>query len=147
MSCETETVEVLRETGQKATPQRLMILSALRHAGGHVTAGRIHEQVQKAYPTVDISTVYRNLGVLKDLRLVSETDMGAGDTTYEWIAASARHHHLVCRECDGVTELDHEYLANLGAEILAKSGFEPDLDHFAIFGLCSHCRELPNVTR
>ena len=39
--------EVLRETGQKATPQRMMILAALRHAQGHVTAGDIHEQVQR----------------------------------------------------------------------------------------------------
>ena len=144
MSCETQTVEVLRETGQKATPQRMMILSALRHAQGHVTAGDIYEQVHREYPTVDISTVYRTLGVLKDLRLVSETDMG-GDTTYEWVQARGRHHHLVCRECDRIVELDHEYLESLGAEILAKSGFKPDLDHFAIFGLCSDCQELPKV--
>ena len=144
MSCETQTVEVLRETGQKATPQRMMILSALRHAQGHVTAGDIFEQVHREYPTVDISTVYRTLGVLTDLRLVSETDMG-GDTTYEWVQARGRHHHLVCRECDRIVELDHEYLESLGSEILAKSGFKPDLDHFAIFGLCSDCQKLPKV--
>ena len=85
MSCETETVQVLRAGGHKATPQRLMILSALRHSDGHLTAGEIFEQVRVDYPYVDISTVYRTLGVLKELRLVSETDMGTGDTSYEWV--------------------------------------------------------------
>ena len=80
MSCETDTVNVLRTTGQKATPQRLMILAALRHGSGHLTATDIFGEVQIEYPYVDISTVYRTLGVLKDLRLVSETDMGKGDT-------------------------------------------------------------------
>ena len=141
MSCETETVQVLRKTGHKATPQRMMILSALRHADGHLTANDIYEQMRVEYPYVDISTVYRTLGVLKELRLVSETDMGVGDTTYEWVRQQKRHHHLICRNCDSVASLDHTYLEDLGAEILAESGFQPDLDHFAIFGLCAECHE------
>ena len=40
MSCETETAVVLRDAGQKITPQRMLILSTLRHAGEHVTATR-----------------------------------------------------------------------------------------------------------
>lgn len=140
MSCETETVEVLREAGQKLTPQRLMILSALRHAGGHLTASEIFQEVQKEYPYVDISTVYRTLGVLKELRLISEADLGAGDATFEWLTEDKRHHHLICRNCDAVVELDHKFMESLGDEIMAESGFEPDIDHFAIFGICAACR-------
>ena len=139
MSCETDTVSVLRSAGHKATPQRLMILGTLRHGTGHLTANDIHGEVQKAYPYVDISTVYRTLGVLKELRLVSETDMGQGDTTYEWVRQQGLHHHLICRRCDAVTSLDHRYLEDLGAGILTDSGFLPDLDHFAIFGICGAC--------
>ena len=140
MSCETETAQVLREAGQKTTPQRLMILSALRHADGHLTANDIFEQVRMEYPYVDISTVYRTLSVLTELRLVSDTDMGTGDTTYEWVREQRRHHHLICRGCDNVVSLDHQYLEDLGAEIFAESGFKPDIDHFAIFGLCASCQ-------
>ncbi len=140
MSCETDTVKVLRNTGHKATPQRLMILGALRHASGHLTANDIHSEVQEEYPYVDISTVYRTLGALKELRLVSETDMGKGDTSYEWVQQQGLHHHLICRKCDVVTSLDHHYLEDLGTEIMTESGFKPDLDHFAIFGLCADCR-------
>ena len=139
MSCETETVTVLREKGHKATPQRLMILAALRHAEGHLTASEIYDHVVQEYPYVDISTVYRTLAVLTDLRLVSETDMGVGDTAYKWVARAGRHHHLICRRCGAVGSLDHHYLEDVGAEILSESGFRPDLDHFAIFGLCADC--------
>ena len=141
MSCETETVQVLRERGHKATPQRLMILSALRHAEGHLTAGEILAKVRLDYPYVDISTVYRTLGVLKELRLITEADMGTGDMTYEWVRQQARHHHLICRQCGAVASLDHRYLEDLGAEIMAESGFKPDIDHFAIFGLCAACQK------
>ncbi len=138
MSCETETVEVLRGSGHKMTPQRMMILSSLRHASGHLTAADIFERVKAGYPYVDISTVYRTLTVLKDMRLVSETQMGDGDAAFEWVAKD-RHHHLICRGCDGVTEFDHQHLEHLGEQIRAETGFQADINHFAIFGLCATC--------
>jgi Fur family transcriptional regulator, ferric uptake regulator len=142
MSCESETIDTLRGSGHKMTPQRMMILTSLRHAKGHLSAADIYDQVREAYPYVDISTVYRTLTVLKDMRLVSETHMGGGDATFEWVATEL-HHHLICRKCDQVTQIDHRYLDKLGVEIKKATGFRADIDHFAIFGLCADCqREL-----
>ncbi len=142
MGCEAETVDLLRGSGHKMTPQRMMILNSLRHATGHLTAADIYERVKDAYPYVDISTVYRTLAVLKEMRLISETDMGVGDATFEWVGAE-RHHHLICRKCNGVTRLDHRYLAEVGARIATALGFRADLDHFAIFGVCAQCQREP----
>ena len=139
MSCEDETIQTLKESGHRPTPQRLMILSEVRHADGHLTAAQILDRVKVSYPYIDPSTVYRTLSVLKQMRLVSETDMGGGESTYEWMMEQARHHHLICRDCDRVTLLDHKYLASLGTELLDDHGFQADIDHFAIFGLCEEC--------
>ena len=138
MSCEKQSVAVLRESGYKLTPQRLMVLSVLRHARGHLTASDIFSKVQEVYPYVDISTIYRTLNVLKDLRLVNEINLGSEENTYEWVTAQ-RHHHLICRTCGQVTTLDHRYLEDLGTEILDDYGFRADIDHFAIFGVCAGC--------
>lgn len=140
MSCRAESAELLRKSGHKATRQRLAILTTLRHAGGHVTASEIYERVKGSYPYVDVSTVYRTLGVLKEMRLVAETDMGTGESTYEWIRPR-RHHHLICRNCDRVISIDHACLEELGAHLFEEHDFLADLDHFAIFGLCRRCAE------
>ncbi|MCC6383021.1 MAG: transcriptional repressor [Dehalococcoidia bacterium] len=142
MSCEEETAETLRRAGHKLTPQRLLIVRALRHAGGHVSAGQIAEQVREAYPFVDVSTVYRTLDVLKRMRLVTVTDMGCGDVVFEW-APERPHHHLICSSCGMVAELDHSYLDAVAARVESEFGFVADLDHFAIFGLCRECRIEP----
>ena len=118
MSCEAETIDVLRASGHKMTPQRMLILTSLLHAPGHLSAADIYERVKEQYPYVDISTVYRTLTVLKDMRFVSETHMGGGDATFEWVAPE-RHHHLICRKCNGVTLLDHHYLEDLGDAVRA----------------------------
>ena len=146
MSCEQATARALRESGHRLTPQRLMILSAVRHAAGHVTAAEILDQAKETYPYLDVSTVYRTMGVLKEMRLVSETDMGGGEYQYEWIERK-RHHHLICRSCDRVVLLGHKYLEDLGTGILDDHGFQADIDHFAVFGLCKKCRSAATTDR
>ncbi len=48
--------------------------------------------------------------------------MGGGDAAFEWVGVE-RHHHLICRKCNGVTLLDHHYLERLGAQIATDLGF------------------------
>ena len=139
MSCEKDTAVILREAGQKVTPQRVIVLCAVRHAGAHVTAPRIIDDLQEAHPYIDASTVYRTLASASDLGLVSETDMGAGDTEFEWVGVN-RHHHLICRACGGVESLDNSYLDSLATLLYEEQGFQADLGHFAIFGVCKECR-------
>ena len=120
------------------TPQRLLIVRSLRHAGGHVTAAQIADDVRREYPFVDVSTVYRTLDVLRRMRLVTGTDMGSGDDVFEW-SPEQPHHHLICSSCGEVLELSHGYLAKLEDQIERDFHFQPDLHHFAIFGLCEEC--------
>jgi len=140
VSCEKDTADLLRSAGQKVTPQRLLILGCLRHAGGHVTAGQILNEARRSYPYVDASTVYRTLAAAKELRLVSETNLGAGDNLFEWLGGD-RHHHLICRACGQVSSLEERHLDALTSTLRQETGFQADLDHIAIFGLCRACSE------
>jgi Fur family transcriptional regulator, ferric uptake regulator len=139
MSCEAESAEILRASGHKLTPQRLSVVTALRHAEGHRSAAQVLEEVQRTYPFVDISTVYRTMSVLKDLHLISETDMGAGELAYEW-SADDPHHHLICRNCGTVQQLDPQALDRLAQTLEGDYGFRADIEHIAIFGLCQRCQ-------
>lgn len=138
MSCEGEAVTILRESGHKLTPQRLMVVSALRHANCHLSAAQILEEVQRVYPYVDVSTVYRTTAMLKDLHLITETDMGGGELTYEW-ASGEGHHHLVCRRCGHEQQLEHGALDRLSQRLLDEYGFRADIEHLPIFGICQQC--------
>jgi Fur family transcriptional regulator, ferric uptake regulator len=140
MSCERDTAILLREAGQKVTPQRILILCAVRHAGAHVTASSVIDALHNDHPYIDVSTVYRTLASATDLALVSETDMGSGESEFEWIGRN-RHHHLICRNCGGVISLDNTYLDGLATLLYEELGFQADLGHFAIFGVCKRCQE------
>ena len=138
MSCEHATSAALRDRGYRMTPQRQLIVSALRHSGGHRTAQELLRAVRQTYPSVDVSTVYRTMAALKEIRLVTETDLGQGESAFEW-RDPRPHHHLVCERCGSSRALDHRYLERLGEALQQDLGFDADLDHFAIFGTCAEC--------
>ena len=133
-------MESLREVGYRLTPQRMLIVAIIHDSKGHVTAEDVHTRVTEQYPFVDISTVYRTLQLLKKLHLVNETDLGGGRVEYE-LAQEARHHHLVCRRCGATSPLDDEMIDPLRARLLKKHGFQADMEHFAIFGVCRTCAD------
>ena len=130
----------LSKQGYRLTPQRLMILEAIENSDDHISAEEMYSQVIARYPNVNISTVYRTLDLLKQLALVTETDLGGGRFRYH-PANKGRHHHLVCRQCGAVIDLDELLLAPLEQALLREHGFAADLRHLAISGLCSGCRQ------
>jgi Fur family ferric uptake transcriptional regulator len=131
-------IEELRERGYRLTPQREMIVEAIAHAGHHVTAEEVFEQVQARTSAVNVATVYRTLDLLVDLGLVSRADLGGGKVCYASVNHGP-HCHLVCKQCGCIIEADHDLIAPLEDRLRQKHGFFADLHHFAISGLCAGC--------
>jgi len=136
---ETRTADYLRQLGYRLTPQRLMVLSSLASTPSHVSAEEVHAHVCQRYPDMPLSTVYRVLELLDHLNLVTRTDLGDGRVRYH-LMEGRRHHHLVCKGCGSIVEMDASLLAPLQAALQERYGFRASLNHFAIFGRCQRCQ-------
>ena len=136
MSCH----KVLREKGYRLTPQRMLVIESLHEADSHISAEEIYEQLHSRYPYSNISTVYRTLELLEELNLVTETNFGEGRVRYH-VAEKGHHHHLVCRTCGKITDLDESVLYSLRDALFRDYDFDADLRHLAISGECSDCRK------
>ena len=80
-----------------------MVLEVLAAHPGHITAEKVLNAVQKRYPYVNKTTVYRTLELLTELGLASMTHMGGNQYEYELLESP--HHHLICKVCGDVIEL------------------------------------------
>ena len=116
-----------------------MVVEALHSVDQHISAEEIYTQVRGKYPYANISTVYRTLELMKELGLVTEIALGDGRVRYH-PAEKGHHHHLVCQKCGGVIDLPESALLPLKEALSEDYGFEADLRHLAIFGLCSECQ-------
>jgi Fur family ferric uptake transcriptional regulator len=130
--------EQLRAQGYRVTPQRQLVLEAVTRLG-HATPEEISTEVQQTARGVNISTIYRTLELLEQLGLVTHTHLRHGAPTYH-LAAVAAHVHLVCRQCGRITEITPDSVRALVSALDEQHGFETDVGHLTVFGLCSECR-------
>ena len=128
----------LSAAGRRRTAPRQAIVEMLIAARGHVTADELADDVQKRFPSVNISTVYRTLDTLEDLGIVDHVHLGHGRAIYH--LADDDHQHLVCEVCESVEEIPLTKLRPLLRTIQRDHGFEVDRRHFALVGLCRRCR-------
>jgi Fur family ferric uptake transcriptional regulator len=139
MACEELFLRELRDRGFRMTPQREMVLAALHQMGGLVTADDLYRRVHQVSASVDISTVYRTLDLLRQLGLVSALDTTDGQRMYELRAGHSRHVHLVCRDCDAVIGVEMDPFDALSQLILQREGFQMELDNLSFAGRCARC--------
>jgi Fur family transcriptional regulator, ferric uptake regulator len=135
---DTSLRRTLHKRGMRMTPQRQLVLDAVRELQ-HATPERICEHVQRVAPAVNITTIYRTLDLLEDLDLVRHTHLGHGAPSYSTNAHE--HIHLVCHRCGDVTEVPPEELTDLTERLRERFGFGLDPSHLALSGCCRDCAE------
>jgi Fur family ferric uptake transcriptional regulator len=131
--------DALRAGGYRVTPQRQLVLEAVARLE-HATPEEIYGDVRQTARGVNVSTVYRTLELLEQLGLVKHSHLHHGAPTYHLAEHDARHVHLICRQCERVTEVDRAIVQPLVAALEENQGFLTDVGHLTVFGLCADCR-------
>ncbi|MBN1681641.1 MAG: transcriptional repressor [Anaerolineae bacterium] len=131
-------ISKLKQRGERLTIQRLLVIDALCTLGGHQTVHDIHQHLHQHSTDLTEPTIYRILQWLKDAETVSQTDLGHSGIVYELLGTN-RHHHLVCLSCGAVIDVDDSVMASLREHLRQEYGFEPRIDHMAVFGMCRAC--------
>lgn len=134
---EDQLVRLLHSRGQRATPQRSVILRELRRRARHATADEIHTAVRGELPGTSAPTVYATLELLVELGLARRIDTGVGAALYD--GRSEPHQHLVCRSCGRVDDLDVELATAPVLAAATATGFQADGAELVISGLCAAC--------
>ena len=134
----------VRASGKRMTVQRRLVLEALQRARHHTTAEDIAARIRRQHPQIDPSTVYRNLEALEQLGYVTHTHFE--DRVTRWhLAGEHRHGHLICRSCGAEFEVPMSLLEPLARRLRAEHGFEADLAHSAVVGICRTCASVSSL--
>ncbi len=134
-----EFASLCRARGLPVTVQRRAILEAVLRSDEHPTADQVFEVVGERVPGVSRTTVYRVLETLVELGVIRRLHHPGPAARFE--GKIGRHHHLICRKCNAVIDVEHAALDELPLPNVADKGFE--IDDFSVHftGLCAKCRE------
>ena len=131
------TADSLRERGVQVTAQRLAVLRAV--AGEpHITADGVAEVVRGEIGTISRQSVYNALGVLVDAGLLRRIQPVGSAARYE-DRVDDNHHHLVCRECGDLADVDCAVGDTPCLTAADDRGFEVDEAEVVYWGRCPRC--------
>jgi Fur family transcriptional regulator, stress-responsive regulator len=127
----------LRGASLRVTRPRLAVLTAL-HEHPHVDTDAVIALVREDVGTVSHQAVYDVLRALTDAGLVRRIQPAGATARYE-LRVDDNHHHLVCRSCGTIVDVD----CVVGeAPCLTASddhGFVVDEAEVVFWGLCPPC--------
>jgi Fur family ferric uptake transcriptional regulator/Fur family peroxide stress response transcriptional regulator len=130
----------LRTRGLRATPQRLVIAQLLREQPRHVTAEELFDEARALLPGISLPTVYATLDLLAEVGAVRQVPLPSGAAVYD--SRVDPHHHVRCRRCGAVQDLDvvlDDAAARASAE---RQGFADVDTSLMVSGVCAACRGL-----
>jgi Fe2+ or Zn2+ uptake regulation protein len=132
-------IATLHDSGYRMTTQRQVILDAICAADEHAPITKILFHARQIDPQLDPSTVYRAVALFVELGLVLVAMDEQGEKRYE-VAKPHPHHHLHCRNCGQTLTLDSKLTDAYFRELESIHGYQIDMDHLFIEGLCPGCK-------
>lgn len=127
-------VSSLRNDGFRITPQRIAIVDYLLNTEEHPSAEQVHKVVQKKYPMISLSTVYKTLELLKEKKIVNEIEI-EGEARFD--AHIEAHLNLVCVKCGKIEDVDEDSLKEIQSRAARKSKYLILKGNFELYGYCS----------
>ena len=136
--------QLLRGAGLRVTRPRLAVLDALVELAHADTDSVIHA-VRRDLPEVSHQAVYDSLRVLTDHGLARRVQPTGSVARYE-VRVGDNHHHLVCRSCGAITDVD--CAVGQGPCLMAADdhGYVVDEAEVIYWGVCPSCSALCDST-
>ena len=100
-------------------------------------------QIHTALPDqCDLSTIYRAMHMLESMGMVKRFDFGDGTARFELLGEGddGHHHHLICRQCSGVVEINECFPTAIEEKIARQNGFTRMTHKLEFFGVCPECQ-------
>jgi Fur family transcriptional regulator, stress-responsive regulator len=139
----SEREEWLRSRGLRVTRPRLAVLDVLAE-GGHLEVDEIARRVRQRVDSVSTQAIYDVLGALARAGLARRIEPAGSAARYE-ARATDNHHHIVCRGCGEVADVDCAVGSAPCLDPSSTSGFEIDEAEVTFWGLCPTCQALRHV--
>ena len=130
------------ERGIRMTQQRRAILSVMETAKKHLDAAQLLRKAQRLDASVDRSTVYRTLQLLKRQGLIDELDLMHihGEGHYYERKLNRDHIHMACLRCGKISEFVSDVFEKLKRQVESDCRFRIVVSRLEIGGYCNACR-------
>ena len=136
-----DSAERLRARGLRVTRPRLAVLEVLAD-GGHLEVDEITHRVRDRLDSVSTQAVHDVLGALARAGLARRIEPAGSPARYE-ARSGDNHHHVVCRRCGTIADVDCVLGDAPCLDPSGTRGFLVDEAEITFWGVCPDCQRRP----
>jgi Fe2+ or Zn2+ uptake regulation protein len=129
----------LRRAGLRVTASRLAVLTAVANGAPHSSVDDVVSTVRDRLGDGSAQTVYNVLRALTDAGLVRRIEPAGRPWLYE-LRVGDNHHHIVCRTCHAIADVDCAIGETPCLTAADNSGYDIDEAEVIFWGRCPECR-------
>jgi len=137
MATSTDPADLLRQHGLQVTAQRLAVMRAVS-GRPHGTAEDVAEAVRAGIGTISRQAVYDALGILSEKGMIRRIQPAGSPARYE-DRVGDNHHHLICRSCGRMEDVDCAVGETPCLTAADDSGYDIDEAEVIYWGRCPTC--------
>ncbi len=127
----------LRQAGLRVTAARIALLETVR-AGDHLDVDAIANRVRDRLGSISVQAVYEALHALTAAGLIARIEPAGHPARFEGRVGD-NHHHIVCRSCGTVVDVDCVVGEPPCLTASDDQGFSIDEAQVIFWGLCPDC--------
>lgn len=133
-------ISLIKDNGGRMTKKRETILKQLvEYDKKLLTVDELLTLCQNENSDINITTIYRNLELLETLNLIHKVNLDRTTCGYKLNTAESHHHHLTCKDCGKVIDINYCPISPELLEMANQSKFTITEHNLELFGTCDDC--------
>jgi len=130
---------IFKEKRLSLSHPRLLIYQELSNALSPLSPLEIYQNLLKKKRRIGLTSIYRSLDLFESLGIAFKMANGSA-VKYKLCELEDHHHHIVCKTCGHVVELDFCDISGWSKKVTESTGYEVTDHQLNFYGYCRKCK-------
>jgi Fur family ferric uptake transcriptional regulator len=132
---------VFREKKLRMSHPRLLVYQELFNAISPLSPQELYQSLLKKQKRIGLTSIYRSLDLFESLGMVFKIINGS-NMKYKFCELENHHHHIVCKTCGHVVELNFCDISKWSKKVTESTGYQVTDHQLNFYGFCKACKPL-----
>ena len=130
---------LIRDKKLRLSYPRLLIYQELSNIKCPLSPQEIYQCLLKKHKKIGLTSIYRALDLFESLGIVFKISNGSS-VKYRLCDIEDHHHHIICKACGDVVELDFCDISDLSKKVTESTGYQVTDHQLNFYGFCKACK-------
>jgi len=132
---------IFKDKKLRLSHPRLLLYQELSNAITPLSPQELYQSLLKKQKKIGLTSIYRSLDLFESMGMVFKIINGSG-VKYKLCEIDEHHHHIICKACGSVVELDFCDISDWSKKVSESTGYQV-IDHqLSFYGFCKACKPL-----